>query len=337
MRNNNWVSYGDARKFVHTLKLKSRSEWAMYCKSGNKPDTIPFKVDRIYKTKGWVSWGDFLGTGIVASQKIQFRSFDDAREFVHTLKLKKNDDWKIYSKSEEKPLDIPANPRQTYYTKGWKSIPDWLGTGIGPKDRIIVSYDECSIFAQGNNITSQNEWADFSKSGTRPNTIPAKPDREYKKQGLWTGWPAFLGTNRVANQNKKFLPFDKARTIVHKLKFETQQEFRIAGKEGKLPKGITGAPWQIHKNEFTTWGDWLGTDRISNQKKSQNFLSWPQAKIEYRKLSNKFGLTGYTDWIQFSKNNSKLLKDLNLPTDPRHVYSKEKVWAKMKLGDNVDN
>jgi hypothetical protein len=263
-------------------------------------------------------------------------SFEESRKFVHSLKLKNNYEWKVYCKSCKKPKNIPSSPNIVYKNKGWIGIPDWLGNGnMSNMSRSYLTYDECSKFAQKNNITKQTEWENFSKSGDRRKNIPSHPQRTYAEQ--WKGWGSFLRTDRVANQNKKFLSFDKARMIVHALKFQTQKEFRHAAKQGNLPDGITGAPWQIHKNEFTTWGDWLGTNRVANQQKTKHFLDWPQAKIEYRKLAKKYGLIGYTDWIQFSKNNAKLLKDLKLPTDPRHVYSKERIWRKMKSGDNIDN
>ena len=49
--------------------------------------------------------------------KITWRSFVQAREFVHKLKLKKRDGpngWKEYCKSGNKPDDIPSTPRSAY-------------------------------------------------------------------------------------------------------------------------------------------------------------------------------------------------------------------------------
>ena len=38
--------------------------------------------------------------------KLSWRPFKEAREFVHSLKLRNNIEWREYSKSEEKPDDI---------------------------------------------------------------------------------------------------------------------------------------------------------------------------------------------------------------------------------------
>jgi hypothetical protein len=61
-----WLSFKEAKKFTEKLKLKSVSQWKMYCKGEikslpPKPNTIPAAPARAYKDKGWANWGDFLG------------------------------------------------------------------------------------------------------------------------------------------------------------------------------------------------------------------------------------------------------------------------------------
>ena len=58
--------------------------------------------------------GDWLGTGTVAFDLRQYRSFKKARAFVHRLGLKSETEWRDYCKSGKKPNDIPANPIKTY-------------------------------------------------------------------------------------------------------------------------------------------------------------------------------------------------------------------------------
>lgn len=257
-----------------------------------------------------------------------FRSFTAARKFVHSLGLIKNNEWKEYAKSGKKPDDIPANPSQAYAGKGWMGIPDWLGNGnLSNKDRVYVTYEECKNFALEKKITKQKEWEDFCKSGNRPINIPSKPSREYTKQLKWKGWGDFLSTGRKANQDKKFLPFKKAKIIVQSLKLKNQKEFQKASIEKKLPKGITSAPWKIYEKEFTSWPDWLGTDRIANQTKSKNWLSWSEAKTLYRKIKIENNLKNLEDWENYVKTH-KLPKGLS--AYPRDVYTKERVEKMLK-------
>ena len=111
-QNREYKSFGDARKFVRSLKLSGRKEWREYIKSGKKPDDIPSKPDGTYK-KEWKGLGDFLGTGNVSGidRHQQFRSFQQARKFVHTLKIKSQTEWNAYRISGKKPDYIPSKTR----------------------------------------------------------------------------------------------------------------------------------------------------------------------------------------------------------------------------------
>ena len=124
-----------ARVFVRNLKLKSESEWRQYAKSGNKPEDIPTNPNVVYKDTGWVSIGDWLGTGTIAPKNREYRVFTKARGFARSLKLKSGSEWKAYCKSGNKPDDIPAKPDNGYKDKGWISMGDWLGTNRSRKDK----------------------------------------------------------------------------------------------------------------------------------------------------------------------------------------------------------
>ena len=80
--------------------------------------------------------------------KKEFRSFEDAREFVRLLNLKSIEDWKEYCKSGNKPNNIPANPLQKYKKNGtWTSWGDFLGTGrIANQDRNYMEFQDQSYY-----------------------------------------------------------------------------------------------------------------------------------------------------------------------------------------------
>ena len=44
-----YVSYEEAKLFVHKLGIKSQQEWWDYVKTGNKPANIPYNPERYYK------------------------------------------------------------------------------------------------------------------------------------------------------------------------------------------------------------------------------------------------------------------------------------------------
>ena len=79
-KENNYNNYEDAIKYIHKLKLKSSSEWKSYSKSDLIPSYIP-KDPRIkYKYSGWISMGDWLGTGKVADQNKTYLSFEKSEK-----------------------------------------------------------------------------------------------------------------------------------------------------------------------------------------------------------------------------------------------------------------
>src|SRR6476469_8151322 len=126
--------FNQAKEFVHSLKLKNINEWQQYCKSSKKPDDIPSEPKSVYKSE-FKGIGDWLGTGFVATQERQYRSFHEARKFVHSLGLSGLREWKQYCKSGKKPDDIPSNCNITY-KKYWKAFGDWLGTGtVAPRNK----------------------------------------------------------------------------------------------------------------------------------------------------------------------------------------------------------
>ena len=121
MKKKTYRSYQQARKFVHSLKVKNQKEWRLYCKSGKKPDDIPYDLSGVYKNKGWTNWIDFLGSDPKRSRNREFWSFEKARKFAQSLKLNGAQEWEEFAKSKKRPFYIPSSPRRTY-KKEWKEF-----------------------------------------------------------------------------------------------------------------------------------------------------------------------------------------------------------------------
>ena len=175
-----WRSFEDARKFAHTLELNTLNEWTKFTQSNRRPDDIPVHPERTYKNE-WKGSGDWLGTGTVASKDRVYRPFKEAREFAQSLNFKSRKDWEKYSKSGQKPEDIPFLPRRNYKNE-WKGWGDWLGTGnIADKDRVYRPFNEAREFVRTLNLKGQREWNDYCKSGNKPDDIPSNPWNTYKE------------------------------------------------------------------------------------------------------------------------------------------------------------
>jgi predicted helicase len=126
----NYRSFEEARAFTHELKFKGYRDWKKYTHSDKMPKDIPHSPLHVYKDSGWISVGDWLGTGALTVGKKgskKYLPYDEAKAFVHTLKLLNKEDWWDYSQLENKPKNIPPQPQSYYKGKGWSNWDDWIG------------------------------------------------------------------------------------------------------------------------------------------------------------------------------------------------------------------
>jgi hypothetical protein len=139
----NFLPFEEARKLAHTLPAQCQRDWKRLCRTGGRPACIPARPDLAFKNAGWVSWGHWLGTGTQYTREKgrNMLSFEEARAFVRGLHLQGQKEWYLWSRTDERPDNIPSRPDLNYRGKGWISYGDWLGTestGTGvpnPKSR----------------------------------------------------------------------------------------------------------------------------------------------------------------------------------------------------------
>lgn len=253
----------------------------------------------------------------------QFRDFESARNYVRDLKLKNRIAWTKYCKSGNKPNDIPTDPAG-YYKKEFRGIGDFLGNGT---TRNYLPFTESHKFARELNLKGQREWQAYCKSGNKPTNIPSHPDGTYKNRG-WQNWGNWLGTGRVSDNNKSYLPFAEARKFVRSLGLKNQKEWLAYCKSGNKPNDIPMKVERTYKKDFNGIGDWLGTGTIASQNKE--YLSAKEAKPVLKKLFKEYGIKNLKGWSKFAKTHAKLLDELNLPSDILTIYSKERFEMRKK-------
>lgn len=56
-----YMTYDESKKFMSNFNLKSKKEWVLFCREGNRMKNIPSNPFLFYKDNGWVSYGDWLG------------------------------------------------------------------------------------------------------------------------------------------------------------------------------------------------------------------------------------------------------------------------------------
>ena len=255
MRMKKFLPFVDAKKIVLGLKIKSTIEWKVFCKSKNKPNDIPNAPDQIYKNKGWISWGDFLGNNIVAPQNIVYRNFNEAKIFVRKLKLKSINEWNTYVKSGKKPNDIPNAPHlsKQYKEEGWVSWGDFLGTGnVASVNKKYRNFKDAKSYVSTLKLKSFTDWIRYCKSGKKPDDIPYHPERTYKKN--WKGFEEFIGYQYKID----FVSYNEAKKYAKKLKINSTGWRKLVA-SGKKPQNIPSNPDKTYKMKgWKGWADFLG-------------------------------------------------------------------------------
>ena len=89
-----------------------------------RPATL--RPHQVYRDDGWISWPDWLEYKGVTQYK-DMLPFAVARAIVRKLELESKKEWQEWSKSGQRPSNIPSSPDKVYCDDGWISYPDWLG------------------------------------------------------------------------------------------------------------------------------------------------------------------------------------------------------------------
>jgi len=211
-----WRAFKEAREFVRNLNLNGSIDWKKYCKGElegyeSKPKDIPTSPEIMYKNKGWIDYADWLGTtrkrrGNNIENDNTWLSYEEARAFVHSLKLNNEEEWRKYIKAElihlpDKPNNIPNSPLFVYKDAGWNGMNDWLGNGSTRKTRVknALPFEKAREFVRSLGLKKYDEWQSYIKGELdgyepMPDNIPKSPSRVYKDCG-WLGYPDWLGIN----------------------------------------------------------------------------------------------------------------------------------------------
>ena len=120
-------SFDEVREFVRCLNLRNDTEWYTWSRSSERPEHVPLNPEKSYANE-WVSWPDFLGTTKEVIRARRYRTFDEARIYVHELRLKNHKEFENWCHSGDRPSDIPSGPQKIYRLSGWRSWGDFLGT-----------------------------------------------------------------------------------------------------------------------------------------------------------------------------------------------------------------
>jgi superfamily II DNA or RNA helicase len=267
-------SFKAARRFARALGLRSLEEWKKFTHGQlrgkpKRPADIPMSPDNRYRTEGWRSWPDWLGT------ERRWLPFSEARQYARGRGLKSREEWVAHLRrsradNTRKESDLPLVPDQIYMRNGWNGWNDFLGTkrrAPGKKES-FRSFDDARRYVKTLGLANAQEWREWSAGrmrakGRRPSDIPSSPASHYRHSG-WQGWGDWLGTGNVWAGARTPMPFKAARNYVRSLGLGSQREWYlwIRGKmpeKGSAPDDMPSNVSSVYKKlGWVNWADWLG-------------------------------------------------------------------------------
>jgi superfamily II DNA or RNA helicase len=178
------------------------------------------------------------------------------------------------------------------------------------------SYDECKKYVHQLNLSSEMDWNEIRKNKLIPHYIPGDPTKIFKSTGEWKGMGDWLGTGRVANQLKRYYPFEVSREKVRKLKINSVKEWKKLVRKKSIDSNIPSNPNLVYITEWLSWNDWFGNKKISSIEKNKLYQSYDFC-VKYLKDKN---LSSWNEYYEFVKSN----KIDFLPLNPQNTFKKFK-------------
>jgi superfamily II DNA or RNA helicase len=127
------------------------------------------------------------------------------------------------------------------------------------------------------------------------------------------------------NLKDGYLSFEETKKFVSGLNIESLKYWNIYCTSGKRPHYVNTNPQRHFKSEWISWGDFLGTDRVSDNLKT--YLSFNDARECVRKLNLKTWKE-YKIWWDENKTN-------NIPKTPHNTYKNDWISTSDWLGNEV--
>ena len=240
-------------------------------------------------------------------------SFQDAKAFIQSQNVQNNTEFAEWKRAGKRPKNFPSAPNKVYKDQ-WKSWMHFFGTEK-------MSFQSAKAFIQNLRIKSKEQFRNWVKSGQKPKNFPSTPDKTYKKE--WISWGDFLGTGNTVSKKQDWMSFHDAKTFIQSEDLKSSTEFRKWKKSGKKPTNFPSVPEKIYKDEWISWGDFLGTGYISTR--TRKWMSFQEAKtfIQSQGVTNA---SEFNTWKKAKK------RPKNFPSAPWKTYKNEWISLEHFLG-----
>jgi len=197
-----WLTFTKARAFARTLNLKDYEEWVKYSKKRDKktnhrlrPKDIPPLPHLVYKGRGWLGYGNFLGA------KRQYFPYEKLKIEAIKLGIKSVRAWFRWWE-QHRPKMVPRNPHLHY--EEWENWNIFLGTKNRPaneRQKDYISYISAKKIVHPLKLRHKREYREWF-TANRLKYLPSHPEDVYKNKG-WVSWKDWLGTTLAARLESK--------------------------------------------------------------------------------------------------------------------------------------
>jgi superfamily II DNA or RNA helicase len=253
-----YLSFEEAREIVVSCKFASNIEFKTWVSNRQEMD-VPSHPDRVYSDSGWINWPHWIGGDErKANRKGQWRPYKEARDFVRSRGFVSASDHMRWTKTGDRPLDIPSVPSRSYKEAGWISWQDYLGPQYnGPKE--FADFETARDIVRGFNLGTHRDFVDWTKSPAYQDSIPIAADRNYRDTG-WKSWPDFLGTE-PRSPKRGWRDFYEAKQFVQTMGFNTSRAYRDWASSPESPSEIPVSADSVYRGRgWKSWPDFLGME-----------------------------------------------------------------------------
>jgi very-short-patch-repair endonuclease len=249
-----------------------------------------------------------------------FISFTNALVILSELNITSVSEWRLWIKNN-RDKNIPYNPEIVYKNSGWVDYYHFFNKKY--KTKKFISYSDAVSLIKKVNIKDVSEWRLWIKINIDKN-IPSSPKTVYKNE--WVSWGEFLSNNNISNSKKLFRNYDDSKLYLSEYNLTGYEQFNKWYKENNIIDIPSNPHIQYKNNGWTSWGDFLSNNNITNRERSKLFITYTECKENISKENFK-NAKHFSNW----KNRPDYI-----PSAPS-IFYKDKGWISWSdfLGNNV--
>lgn len=283
-----YLTYGEAKKAVRILSIKTRTEYNKRYKEAPK---LPSSPEYIYKGIGWIDYYNFLGV----KAPIYYETFEEAKKAVIKLGVISRKEYIEQKRYREDPK-LPSQPSTYYKNIGWTKWDEFI---------IIcyLTYEEANEAVQKLGVKTRTDYIKY-KRYKEDALLPSNPEKRYNKKG-WVDWYHFLGTKSPSI----YTTYQEAKMAVQRLNIQSMNEYKSRRSEDpRLPS----SPSECYKNK-----GWKTFYDLCNVKRPEYYATYQEAQ----KAAQSLGIKNRHHYLD----KKKYKKDSRLHSTPDKLY-KSKGW-----------